>query len=219
MPWWAKQTLAPCVMSILTASRASGRCSSVPLSDPTRDAASPFNSYQPDGRLSPFELTTPPKAGLGPADPGIVNFHLAMQPLTRGVHHRASQLVQQHPRGFVPTKSRLLLEQERRNPPLISDHQIGCPEPHRQWRSCVVENRAGCQRNLVSALNALPPSMFPNPIRPPAPAAGTFEAVRPTTPRQVVLTRILGSKLPLELAHILGKPRSCHTPTLHMVPC
>ena len=187
--------------------------------DPTRGPAPFFDSHQNNGGFSPFELTTPPQAGLRTAYPGVVDLHFTMQRLTRRVNHRASQLVQQHPRGFVSAQPKLPLEQERRDAPFVGDDQIGRPEPHRKWRSCVVENRAGRQRSLVSARSALPPSMFQHPISPPVPAAGTCEPIGPATRRQVVLTGLVAGELPLELGYILWKRRPRHTRTLHMVAC
>ena len=179
-------------------------------SDPTRRVAPFLHRHQYNGGCSPLELPTASQAGLWPADPGVVDLDLAMQGLTAGIDHGAPQLVQEHPRGFVPAQPQLPLEQERRDAPLVGDHQIGRPAPHGQGRLRVVENRAGGQRHLVPAGHALPAAVRRQSIAARVPTATTHEPVRPATRRQVVLTGFLGRELPVEFPQILGKRRARH---------
>ena len=110
-------------------------------------------------RSTALQLAAASQPRLRTADPRVIDFHVAVQRLAGRVDHRAPQLVQQHPRRFVPSQAQLPLEQERRHAALVGHRQIGRPEPHRQRRLRVVENRAGRQRDLVSARRALPSSM------------------------------------------------------------
>ena len=126
-------------------------------------------------------LAAAPEAWLWPPDPGVVHFHVAMQRFARGVHHRAPELVQQHPRSFVPAQPQLSLEQERRNTALVRDREIRRPEPHRQRRLGVVKNRARRQRDLIAAGDTLPPARARDAIGAAMPAARTRESVRPAT--------------------------------------
>jgi hypothetical protein len=174
---------------------------------------------QHDRGFSSFQLATAPNARLLAADPGIVDFHVAVQRLARGVDHRPSQLVQQHPRRFVSPQAQLALEQQGRDATLVGHGQIRRPEPHRQGSLRVVKDRARRQRDLATARHALPAATRRQTIRLAMAAPRTHESVRPATRRQVFLARGLGRELTLKLSQIPRKTGAWHAPTLHMVPC
>src|SRR5205814_9060620 len=118
---------------------------------------------------------------------------------------RAAELVQQHPGGFVPAQRQLPLQQERGQAALVGNSQIRRPEPRRQRRFRIVENRAGGQRDLVAAGRTLPPPLLRQAIGARVSASRACVPVGPPAADQIVLTRFLGGKLTLELAHILRK--------------
>ena len=187
--------------------------------NPARDAAPLFDGDQHNGGLAPFELTTPPQAGLGTTDPGVVDFHRPMQRLARHIDRGAAQLVEQHPRWFVPAEPQLPLEQNRRNPPLVGRHQIGCPEPHRQRDLRVVQHRPGRQGHLVPAFDTSPAPVFQHRVGAPVVTAWTAEPVGPPTHRQILVAGLFGGELALKLAQVCGKGRTRHARTLHLVAC
>ena len=124
--------------------------------DPAGSAATPLDPHHDDGGFASFELTAAPHTRLWSTHPRVIDLDLTVQRLARRVDHRAPKLVQHHPRRFIPVQSQLSLEQEGRDAPFVRGGQIGRPEPHRQWRLRVVENRASRQRDLISARGALP---------------------------------------------------------------
>ncbi len=187
--------------------------------DPTRPIPASFHRHQHQRGFPPLELATAAQAGLGRAHPGVIDLHVAVQGLPPRVHHRAPQLVQQQPRRFVPPQAQLPLQQERREAPLVGNRQIGRPEPHQERRLRVVENRPGGQRHLIPARRTLPAPVCGQAIAARVPAPGTHKAVRPAARRQVVLTGLVGRKLPLKLPEILRKRRARHADTLPVVAC
>ena len=107
-------------------------------------------------RTAASQLAASAQPCLRTADPRVIDLHVAMQRFASRIDHCASKLVQQHPRRFVASQTKLPLQQERRHAPLVGHRQIGRPEPDGQRCLCVVENRAGGQRYLVPARRALP---------------------------------------------------------------
>jgi hypothetical protein len=187
--------------------------------DSARDTVTIFDRCHDDGRFSPFELTTASQTGLLPTDPGVIELDVAVQRLARRVHHRAPQFVQQHPGRFVATKPQLPLEQERGDPALVGGHEIPGPEPHGQRHLRVVKNRSGGERDLVSARNTSPASVFHHRVRPVVAASRTPEPVRPTTCGQILLAGFLGRELALKLTQVRRKRWTGHPPTLYLVAC
>jgi hypothetical protein len=187
--------------------------------DTARHAATIFDRHDDNGRFSAFELTTASQTGLRPTDPGVVELNVAVQRFTRRVDHRASQFVQQHPGRFVSAESQLPLYQERGDPPFVGRHEIGGPEPHDQRHLRVVKNRSGGQRDLVSARDTSPASVFQHRVRSLVATSRTAEAIRPATRGQILLAGLLGRELALKLAQIRGKGRTGHPPTLYLVAC
>lgn len=187
-----------------------------PHSDAARAVAAPFDGHK-DGHGSPaLELATPEQPGLGAADPGVVDLHFPVERFAGRVHHRAPQLVKHHPRGLIPAQAQLPLQQQRRDPPLVGRHEIGGPEPLCQWHLRVVQNRPRRQRDLMPASRALPASLFEDRVGARVIASRASESVGPPTRGQVLLARLFGRELTLELAQISWKRRARHARTLLM---
>jgi len=51
-----------------------------------------FDSHQDEGRLAALQLPAPPDPGLGPTNPGVIHFDVALQRIASGIHHRPSEL-------------------------------------------------------------------------------------------------------------------------------
>src|SRR5712691_8637323 len=106
----------------------------------------------------PLSWRLPRIPGLGTANPGVVDFDLAVKRLAHRIHRRSPELVQYHPSGFVTLKTKLVLEKQRRDPSLVGRHQIGRPEPKGQRGLRIVKDGPRCQGDLVTTGGALPAS-------------------------------------------------------------
>lgn len=177
--------------------------------DTARALAPPFNGYKNRNGAPILQLSTPFDSRLRPADPGVVDLDLAVERLARRIDHGPAQLMEHHPRGFIPAESELALEQERGDAALVGRHQIRGPEPLRQRGFRVVQNRSSRQRHLMPAPGALPASIRQG-VRTRMSATRTREALRPATRSQVLLAGLVGRELSLKLAQILGKGRAWH---------
>jgi len=124
-------------------------------------------------------------ARLRTTEEGLVDLHVATQPVTTRSHHHRPVAVQHHPRRLVRAQFHLPLHLGRRDPHLVPDHPPGRSEPHRQRRTGLVEDRARRRGHLAVAAAALPPR-----VRQPPPddarAVGADEPLRPAQPVQVV---------------------------------
>jgi hypothetical protein len=186
-------------------------------SDAASRLPSLFDRHQNRHRPPALQLSTATEAGLRPADPGVVDLHFAVERLAGRVDHRPPQLMEHHPRGFVPSQTELSLQQKRRDPPLVGRHQIGGPEPLRQRDFGVVQNRPGRQGYLMPASRAFPPSLCHEGVGTWMSASRTAEPVGPPTDGQVLLTRFFRGELTLKLAQISWKRRARYAHTLLMV--
>jgi len=196
------------------------RCGSEVWQDDEADATRPIvttlNRNQHRNRAPIFELTASFDTGLRAANPRVIEFDLAMERFPCRVHHRSAEFVEHQPGGFIATQPELTLDEKRGDATLVGGHQIRRPKPLRQRRLGVVENRAGRERYLMSTLGALPPSMD-NHVGTSVTAAGTDEAIRPATGRQIFLAGLFGCELASEFVQILRKSRTRHAPTLQIV--
>ena len=186
---------------------------------PPRCFAALFNGNQYEGRSAPLELSASTQTRLCSANPGIVDLHLSAERLTRHIDHRSPKLVEHHPGRFVSAQSQLTLEQKRGDPTFVGRHQVGGPKPQRQRGSRVVQNRPGCQRHLIPAGGALPPSLSHHGICALVPTAPTREAIGPATGGQIPLAGLFAGELTLKFAQVPRKRRTRHAPTLHLVAC
>jgi hypothetical protein len=82
-----------------------------------------------------------------------------------------------------------------------------------------VKNSPGCQRGLLTASGALPPSLIHQFVRSPMSASGADEAIGPAAGRQVVLAGFLRGELVLKLPQRFGKRWSGHPSTLGIGAC
>ena len=188
-------------------------------SEATRAPAAFFHRNQNQRRPSPLELSASAKTGLLAANPCFINFYLAVQRLPSYIDHRPAELVQQHPSGLITGQTELPLHKQGRNPTLVGGHQISSPEPVGQRDLGPVQNRPGCQRDLVTAACTLPPSLIHQVVRSPISASGADEPFRPTAGRKIAFAGFLGGKVALKLAQGLGKRRSGHSTTLPVGSC
>jgi len=183
-------------------------------SDATRGLAAFFDRDQHQRRFAPFQLAATTEARLRTTNPGVIHLDLAVQRLPRRVHHGAPQFVQQHPGGLVTTQPELALEQQRGQPAFVGHREVRRPEPCRQRRLRIVENRAGRQRDLIPTACALPAARPGDRVRASMATSRTYESVGPSTQRQIVPARSVARELPLEFGQILRKRRSRHAVTL-----
>jgi hypothetical protein len=78
-----------------------------------------LNCHDDQRRFPPLELTTATDAGLGSANPGIVDLYLPMKLFSGHINHGSAKLVEHHPRSFIATKTELALEKYGRHATLI----------------------------------------------------------------------------------------------------
>jgi hypothetical protein len=181
---------------------------------------SPFlHGHQHQRRFSTPELATALQPRLSPPNPGLVDFHFSPQGVPRQIDHGPSQLVEHHPRGFVPSESKLALKKKRREPACIRGHQVGRPEPGRQRRFGVMKNRPGGQRDLTATARTLPAPLCRQLIGTSLPASRTHKPIRPATGGQILLTGLFRGKLQLKLSQRLWKGWAWHPSTLPLVLC
>jgi hypothetical protein len=121
-----------------------------------RAPATLFHCDQNQRRSSSLELSASPKTGLLAANPGFINFYLAVQRLPSNIHHGSAELVKHHPGGLVTRQTELSLYEEGRHAALVGGHQVGSPEPMGQRDLGPVKNRPGSQRDLMTAAGTLP---------------------------------------------------------------
>jgi len=101
------------------------------------------------------ELAATLEADLGTAHVGFVDFDPLLQRLPAGSHHGSAELVQQRP-GRLVTEPELALQLDRRQPGRMGRHEVGRPEPHRQWQPRPMQHCARRQGGLSAACLALP---------------------------------------------------------------
>jgi len=172
---------------------------------------------QHDHRFASFQLATPAQAGLGSANPGIVDLHVAVQRLAGRVDHGATEFVQEQPRGLVPANAQLPLQEQRGDAALVRGHQVRRPKPDRQRGLGPMEHRARRQRDLVPTLRAFAPMPLAEGIRSPTLAARTSKPVGPSTRLQVLPAGRFVSELLLELPEAGRERRAGHGGTLLIV--
>jgi len=159
---------------------------------------------------TPLELTASSKTSLSSAHPRVVNFDFAAKRFASQVDHRSAKLMEHHPGGFVTSKAKLALEEQRRHPPFVGGHQVGCPEPQGQRRLCIVKDGPRSQRGLMATGAAFPASFSGQRIAVAVRAARTNEPLRPATLKQVFLTGLFGRVFNLKLAECRRKWRTWH---------
>ncbi len=179
----------------------------------------PFDCNQNQRGVAPSELATAPQSCLSSPHPGLVHLNLAAKRVPRRVHHRATELVQHHPRGLVAAESQLLLQEEGRQPTLIRRHQIRSPKPRHERGLRIVEDCPGRHRDLIAAGGTLPAPAACQAVRGRLTAPRTPEPVWPAACRQILRASVLAGKLLLELPQALGETRSRHPTILPIAVC
>src|ERR1700687_1761742 len=144
-----------------------------------RSSSALLNGYHDECRAAPLELAASSEPGLGTANPGVVDFYLAVKRLARRIHRRSPQLVKYHPSGFVTLETELVLEKQRRDPSLIGRHQVGRPEPEGQRGLRIVKDCPRCQRDLVTTGGAMPESSSHKRVPAISRASGALVALGP----------------------------------------
>ncbi len=182
-------------------------------------AATLLHRHQGKGGLAAPQLSASPQASLGTSNPSVVHFYFPTQRFSGQVDHGLSQLVQHHPGCLVTSQAKLALQEKRRDATFIRGHEVGRPEPSRQWRFRVMQNRPRRKGNLIPATSALPAPRFHDLVRTPVPAPRTNEAIRPAALSQIFLASLFGSEHRLELAQGFRKHWARHAPILQLGVC
>ena len=180
----------------------------------TPRSSSALLSYHDECRAAPPELAAPADPGLGAANPGVVDFYLAVKRLARRIHRRSPELVKYHPSGLVTLKTKLVLEKQRRDPSLVGRHQVGRPEPEGQRGLRIVKDGPRCQGDLVTTGGALPASSSHQRVTAIVRASGALVARGPAARGQVLLAGRFAGELKLKLAKSPGKAWTRHSATL-----
>jgi hypothetical protein len=157
-----------------------------PMVRPRASAATATRAFLPMWRRPPPARRRPPTSHPPPPCP------------TGGParDHRPAQLVE--PGGPVAPEAQNPLEAERARPGLLAGHPPHRPEPHRQRRARVLEDRPGGHGDLARAPGAHPEPPSGRPARR-ALAGGAGPAVRPSDEGEVLAARLLGGEAPLQL--------------------
>src|SRR4051794_39304102 len=118
-------------------------------------------------------LTAAFEALLVPAEPEVVDLHLALQGLALGSHHRPAQLLEHEPGGLIARESELSLQLLARDPGGVGGAQMGAPEPGARGGARSVHPRPGRARGRKSASRAPPegPALEPPGAKPAATGA------------------------------------------------
>src|SRR5260370_4493001 len=166
---------------------------------PPRSSSALLNGYHEECRAAPPELAAPADTGLGTANPGVVDFDLAVKRLARRIHRRSPELVKYHPSGFVTLKTKLVLEKQRRDASLVGRHQVGRPEPGGQRGLRLVKDCPRCQGDLVTTGGPLPASSSHHRVTTTVRASGALVALGPAARGQVLLAGLFAGELKLKL--------------------
>ena len=182
-------------------------------------AATLLHRHHGEGGLPAPQLSASPQTRLGTPNPGVVHFHFPAQRLSGQVDHGLPQLVQHHPGRLVTSQTQLALQEKRRDATFIRGHEVSRPEPNRQRRFRVMQNRPRRKGDLIPTTSALPAPRFHDLVRTPVPAPRADEAIRPAALRQIFLASFFGSEHRLELAQGFRKRWARHAPILQLGAC
>jgi hypothetical protein len=82
--------------------------------------ASFFHRHKDERRSPPFELSASSQTGLLTANPRLINFYLAVQRLTKRVHHRPSEFMKHHPDRLVVGQTEMVAATANADTPRLS---------------------------------------------------------------------------------------------------
>ena len=118
--------------------------------------------------------------------------------------------------GRLVAEPELALQLHGRQPGGMSGHEVGGPEPYRQWPPRPMQGRARRQGGRPSARLALPQPPVRELEGGPRPASRTAKALWPPASGQVFPTRVVLPESGLELLQGLGKIGPAHLATRPM---
>src|SRR5712691_3383748 len=170
--------------------------------DPPRAAAADLDGAHDQRALA--ELATTSKSFLV-TDKGLIDFNFVPQRLSLGPAHGPAQLMEHRPGRFVAPDPQLTLQLKRREARRMSRHQVGGPEPLRQWDPGSMQD-GSCRHRGVPPARLAPPQQTPRQFeRFSLLAPRTTKSVRPSRLSQVCAARLLVDEAPLELAQGPGE--------------
>ena len=119
----------------------------------------------------------------------LVHLYCPVQSIPARPDHSPSQFVQQGPGRLVAAESQCSLQTQSTHSILLAGDMPNGPEPNGERQMTVLENRARCYRDLVTAIRAQPqaPAGRPSPF---SAAARTDETLEPPQGKQVLPTRL-----------------------------
>ena len=182
-----------------------------PHAEAPRSLCPLLDCHKHECRPTPLELAASSDTRLGSAHPGVVNFDFAAKRFASQIDHGSPKLMEHHPGGFVTSKAKLALEEQRRDTAFVDGHQVGCPEPQGQRRLRIMKDGARGQRDLMTTGGAFPTSSSNQRVAVTVGAARTDEPVRPAASSQVFLARLFGGVFNLKLAECRRKGRTRHS--------
>ena len=142
---------------------------------------------------------------------GLVDLDQAMKTIPARSNHRSPQLVQQSPSRLVAAQPENPLQPKSTDTVLLGSDMPHRPEPGRQRKMTVLEDRTGSHRNLAAALPTEPQATLHRPSRSPA-APWADEPIGPTKGKQVTPASLVGRK---SLFQLLKRPRIVFHPGEH----
>jgi len=181
-----------------------------PHAEAARSLSPLLDCHKHECRPTPLELAASSDTRLGSTYPRVVDLDFAPKRFASEVDHRPPKLMEHHPGGLVTSKRKLALEEQRRDAPLISGHQVGGPEPPGQRGLRIMKHGPRGQRDLMTTGSAFPTSSSNQRVAVTVGAARTDEPVRPAASSQVFLARLFGGVFNLKLAECRRKWRTRH---------
>src|SRR5450756_1625165 len=131
------------------------------------------------------QRTAPRYAWFRAAQEGLLDLHIAGEPVPSWAHHDRPVAVQHRPGALIRAELHLALQLSRADAALPAGQVPGRGEPDRQRRPGAVEDRARGGRDPPVAARATPATVrSPPPLRRGAPRA--HEPLRPAQPVQIV---------------------------------
>ncbi len=152
------------------------------------------------------------------AEEELVDLDLALERLTLRGDHRAAQLLENQPPGFIPRQAELALELLGRDPRMVCGDQVRGPKPRPKWCPRAVHHRARRHRGLMPARRANPQVPARLAARPTTATARTDEPLRPARGKQKLAAGLLRGEALLELQDRPRVRRSRHPAKLRNHP-
>lgn len=143
------------------------------------------------GRNHDHRFPRDPKAlGILSIHERFIDFDPAVKLFSSRTDHGSSQLVQPGPGRLITPEPEDPLDVRRARAVLLAGRVPHSPEPHRQWRTRVLKDRARRYGRLVATLPADQPSARSRPGRASS-AARAHKPVRPAQPKKIIAARFI----------------------------